>query len=74
MNRDHTVGSHSDDRGGDSDRRCDCEDNVQHSWDNLKDEIRKLYGVKKSHYINFEPRLNQLIELFEAELERRGLH
>jgi hypothetical protein len=23
----HTVGSHSDDRGGDSDRRCDCQDN-----------------------------------------------
>lgn len=23
---DHTVGSHSDDRGGDSDRRCTCQD------------------------------------------------
>jgi len=23
---DHTVGSHSDDRGGENDRRCDCQD------------------------------------------------
>lgn len=33
----------------------------------LKDEIRKLYGVKKSHYINFEPRLEQLMQLFATE-------
>lgn len=29
----------------------------------LREEIRKLYGVKKSHYINFEPRLEQLMSL-----------
>lgn len=27
----------------------------------LREDIRKLYGPKISHYANFEPRLNQLL-------------
>ena len=33
----HTVGSHSDDRGGDSDRRCTCQDEPHSHLDNDKD-------------------------------------
>lgn len=31
----------------------------------LREKIRKLYGVKISRYTNFEPRLNQLMELIQ---------
>jgi hypothetical protein len=37
MTKDHTVGSHSDDRGGDSDRRCRCEDNNKHPLGGIAD-------------------------------------
>jgi hypothetical protein len=37
----------------------------------LRDKIRKLYGVKKSHYINFEPRLDQLMHLISEDRKAR---
>lgn len=38
--------------------------------DELREQIRKLYGVKKSHYINFEPRLEQLMLLIATYTEQ----
>lgn len=54
----HTVGSHSDDRGGDSDLRCDCQDKVtdpsertpdlaQTSPPDYKQEIEKAFDCEK---------------------------
>lgn len=39
----------------------------------LKDNIRRLYGVKTSHYVNFEPRLTQLLELVDQYTEQKIL-
>ena len=38
----HTVGSHSDDRGGDADARCSCQDTHTTHSDNLEDPMSEL--------------------------------
>jgi len=43
----HTVGSHSDDRGGDADARCSCQDKpASDHLDNDKDLKQKLMALK----------------------------
>lgn len=48
----HTVGSHSDDRGGDSDRRCDCQDKAQSSPQpvSIEDLDQILTGILTGAY------------------------
>lgn len=43
----HTVGSHSDDRGGDSDRRCDCQDNRSKELDEKVGHKQVLWKMRR---------------------------
>jgi len=64
----HTVGSHSDDRGGESDRRCDCQDvinkslniNIYVTRDIENEEILKQIAKKLGLIIG--PQINSELE------------
>lgn len=77
----HTVGSHSDDRGGDSDRRCECQDQPQHQLTGSEelDSHLTIYkdGKKvldrttcgKCILVHIPPMTHELHELIVAEIK-----
>jgi hypothetical protein len=74
----HTVGSHSDDRGGDSDRRCDCQDDKPQSitkvelsdidWGLIKDDMKLVFTAKELKAYVERERVEARIEMEKTAL------